>query len=55
MSEADWRTAAFLRLDRRFSEYPHLHATTNAAGDYEIRCAVCGEVETYLGTGDKEA
>lgn len=52
--DRDWRPAAFLLLDKRLSEHPHLHATTNPAGDYEIRCSLCGEVETYLGTGDKE-
>lgn len=54
MNESDWRPAGFLLLDKRLSEYGHLHTTTNPAGDYEIRCAICGEVETYLGSGDKE-
>jgi hypothetical protein len=54
MNDSDWRPAAFLLLDKKFSEYPHLRATTNPAGDYEIRCGVCGEVETYIGTGDTE-
>ena len=53
MSE-DWRTAAFLLLDKRFAEHPHLHATANPGGDYEVRCSKCGEVETYSGAGDKE-
>lgn len=31
--KADCRLAGFLLLDKRFAEYPHLHATTNPAGD----------------------
>ncbi len=54
MSDADWRTAAFLLLDRKFAESPHLHATTNPGGDYEVRCSKCGQVETFSGAGDRE-
>ncbi len=54
MSDADWRTPAVLLLDKRFTEFPHLHATTNPGGDYEVRCSKCGQVETYLGVGDRE-
>jgi hypothetical protein len=50
----DWRTLAFLLLDKRFAEYPHLHATANPGGDYDVRCSKCGEVETYSGARDKE-
>lgn len=52
--EGDCRPAAFLLLDKRLSEHPHLTTSTNPAGDYEIRCSVCREVETYLGAADKE-
>ena len=51
----NWRPQAFLLLDRKFSEFPHLHATTNPGGDYEVRCSKCGQVETYLGAGDRDA
>jgi hypothetical protein len=54
MSDADWRTTAFLLLDRKFSESPHLNATTNPGGDYEVRCSKCGQVETFSGASDRE-
>jgi hypothetical protein len=53
MSE-DSRTAAFLLLDKKFAEHPHLHATVNPGRDYDVRCAKCGEVENYSGAGDKQ-
>lgn len=50
----DWRIKGMLLLDRRFATCPHLHATANPGGDYEVRCSKCKEVETYSGAGDKE-
>jgi hypothetical protein len=54
MSDNDWRTAAFLLLDKTFAKHPHLHSTANPGGDYEVRCSTCGAVETYSGAGDRE-
>ena len=54
MGESDWRFAGLVLLDKKFAEHPHLHATHNLAGDYEVRCGTCGEVETYSGAGDRE-
>jgi hypothetical protein len=50
----DWRIDGVRLLDKTFAMYPHLRSTINPAGDYELRCSKCGEVETYLGAGDKE-
>ena len=54
MGHEDWRVQAFLILERKLSECPHLHTTTNPGGDFEVRCSKCGEVETYSGAGDRE-
>lgn len=50
----DWRTQAFLILDRKFSESQHLSTGLNANGDYEVRCSKCGKVEIYPHAGDRK-
>ena len=54
MGDADWRPKALLLLDRKFSELPHLHATINSGGDYEVHCSKCGKVETFSGPANRE-
>jgi len=54
MTEPDWRTQAFLILDRKFSKSPHLNTGFNAAGDYEVCCSKCGKAETYPRAGDPQ-
>jgi hypothetical protein len=49
MSEWDPRTAEFLLLGKKFAPRKHLHATVNYDGEYEVRSAKCGLVETYSG------
>ena len=51
VKDADWRVEAFLILDRKFSESPHLH-TAIKSGDYEVHCSKCGKVETFPQAGD---
>lgn len=54
MSDADWRTQAFLILEKKFSEVPHLKGVGKKNGDYEVHCSKCGLVETYPSAGNKE-
>jgi hypothetical protein len=54
MAESDARFAAAKLLDRRFSEHPHLHGSTNIAGDYEVHCDKCRTIDTYSSTGKNE-
>lgn len=54
MGHGDWRAQAFLILDRKLSESPHLRTALNADGDFEIRCSKCKKVETYPPAGDRK-
>lgn len=54
MSHGDWRAEAFLILDRKLSEVPHLRTTINAGGNLEIRCSRCKKVEAYPPAGDRK-
>lgn len=54
MSHRDWRVEAFLILEKKLSESPHLRTALNADGNFEIHCAKCKKVETYPPPGDRK-
>ena len=54
MGHGDWRAEAFLILDRRLSESPHLRTSLNAEGNLEIHCSTCKKIETYPPAGDRK-